>query len=287
MAFFRKHFNGDYTLARSYWLHLFVLQYVYLGTTVVLLEWLAESYPARYSSGMIIVSTVFGYVVWGWAVGGTWASANKHASRGGGGKWATVVRVLIVLGGLRLLFATPVNVRTVADHWPVARGAQLGPSVSLQFGPDGKSILLAGGINDGTAEALAAALDRAPAVTTVVLQSGGGWTHEGKLIANTIATRGLGTRVDTECSSACTIAFLAGRVRTARPGARLGFHAFSAVGGGEAFGRSVQKTYGSAGLAEAFIARIAATSPERMWYPDQKELIAQGILTQADPLSRL
>jgi hypothetical protein len=279
MAFFRKHFNGDYTLARAYWLHLFLLQYVYLGASVVLLNWLAESFPARYSSGMIVVSIVLGYVVWGWLIGGTWASANKHTSRGGSRNWAMVAQLLILLGGLRLVFATPDNVRIVADHWPVARGAQLGPSVSLQVGPDGKSVVVAGGINDGTAAALAAFLDRAPAVTTVVLQSGGGWTREGKLIAGTIAAHGLATRVETECSSACTIAFLAGKVRTARPGARLGFHTFSAVGGSETIGRSVQKTYGEAGLADAFIARIAATPPEHMWYPDQNELYAQGILT--------
>jgi hypothetical protein len=279
MEFFRKHFNGDYTLARSYWGHLFLLQYAYLGATMVFLDWLAQTLPARYSSGGVIFFTVFGYVVWGWSVGGTWASANKHAARGGSANWAAIAKVLVVLGGLKILSATPANIVTVADHWPVARGAQLGPSVSLQIDRGGKAIVLAGGINDGVADALAAALDRAPAVTTIVLQSGGGWTREGRLLAGTIAARGLGTRVDTECSSACTIAFLAGKVRTARPGARLGFHAFSAVGGGEAIGRSVQKTYGEAGLADAFIARIAATPPQQMWYPDQDELYAQGILT--------
>jgi hypothetical protein len=280
MEFFRKHINGDYTLARSYWMHLFLLQFAFLGATIVFLDWLAQTFPARYSSGMVIFFTVFGYIVWGWSIGGTWASANKHAGRGGSPNWAAVVKFLILLGGLKMLHATPANIATVTNHWEVARGAQLGPAVSLQYGRDGKSILLAGGINDGAAASLAAALDRAPAVTTVVLQSGGGWTREGKLIANTIAARGLGTRVDTECSSACTIAFLAGKVRTAQPGAKLGFHAFSAVGGGDAIGRSVQKTYAEAGLADAFIARIVATPPEHMWYPDQNELFAQGVLTR-------
>jgi hypothetical protein len=280
MEFLRKHFNGDYTLTRSYWVHLFLFQYAFLGATVVLLDWLAQTYPARYSSGAVIFFTVFGYVVWGWSVGGTWASANKHPGRGGSANWAAVVKVLIVLGGLKMLFATPDNIITVGDHWNVAGGAQLGPSISLQVDRDGKAIVLAGGINDGTAEALGSALDRAPAVTTVVLQSGGGWTREGKLIAATIAARGLGTRVDTECSSACTIAFLAGKVRTARQGAKLGFHAFSAIGGGTPIGRAVQKTYGEAGLADAFIAKIAATPAERMWYPDQNELFKHGVLTQ-------
>jgi hypothetical protein len=280
MAFFREHFNGDYSLARSYWLHLFLLQYAFLGATIVCVDWLAQNFPARYSSGMVMFFTLFGYVVWGWSVGGTWASANKHPGRGGSHICTTIVKFLIVLGGLKMLHATPANIATVADHWEVARGAQLGPAVSLQFGLDGESIVLAGGINDGAAMALAAALDRAPTVTTVVLQSGGGWTREGKLIASTIAARGLGTRVDTECSSACTIAFLAGKVRTVRPGARLGFHAFSAVGGGETIGRSIEKTYGEAGLAPAFIARIAATPPEQMWYPGPDELLKHGIVTQ-------
>jgi hypothetical protein len=215
MAFFRKHLNGDYSLARAYWLHLFVLQFAFLGASIVFLDWLAQIFPARYSSGTVIFLTVFGYIVWGWSIGGTWASANQHTARGGQPGWAVIVKCLIVVGGAKMLFATPGNVATITDHWEVALGAQLGPSVSLQLSRDSKAIVLAGGINDGAAAALAHALDRAPSVTTVVLQSGGGWTREGKLIASTIAARGLATRVDTECSSACTIAFLAGSVRTA------------------------------------------------------------------------
>jgi hypothetical protein len=283
MAFFRKHFNGDYSLPRSYWLHLFVLQFAFLGASIVFLNWLAQTFPARYSSGTVIFLTLFGYIVWGWSIGGTWSSANKHTARGGRRNWAVVVKFLIVAGGVKMLFATPGNIATVTDHWDVALGAQLGPAVSLQVSRDGTAIVLAGGINDGAAAALAQALDRAPGVNTVVLESGGGWTREGKLIADTIAAHGLGTRVDTECSSACTIAFLAGKVRTVRPGAKLGFHAFSAVGGDEPIGRSVQETYRKAGVGDAFIAKIAATPPQQMWYPSPDELLRYVILTLPTP----
>lgn len=279
MGFFRKHFKGGYPLARAYWLHLFAFQFAFLAASIVLLDRVAQTFQARYSSAAAIVLVVFGYLVWGWSVGGTWASASKHPGRGGRRNWAVVVKFLIVAGGVRLLLATPDNIATIGEHWEVALGAQLGPPVSLRVSRDGKAIVLAGGINDGAAAALAQALDRAPTVTTVVLRSGGGWTREGRLLASTIAARGLQTRVDTECSSACTIAFLAGKVRTVQPGARLGFHAFSTVGGGEAIGRSVHDTYRNAGLAEAFIAKIAATPPQQMWYPGADELFRYGVLT--------
>lgn len=280
MGFFRKHFSGDYSLARSYWLHLFVFQFAFLAACIVLLDRLAQTFQARYSSGVAVFLIIIGYLVWGWSIGGTWASASKHPGRGGGRNWAAAVKFLIVAGGVRMLLATPDNIASIREHWEVALGAQLGPPISLQVSRDGKAIVLAGGINDGAAAALAQALDRAPTVTTVVLRSGGGWTREGRLLAGTIAARGLGTRVDTECSSSCTIAFLAGKVRTVQPGAKLGFHAFSAVGGGEAIGRSVHETYRRAGLSEAFIAKIAATPPQQMWYPGADELFRYGVLTR-------
>lgn len=284
MGFFRKHFKGDYSLARAYWLHLFVLQFAFIAACIVLLDRLAQTCQARYSSAAAVFLVIFGYFVWGWSIGGTWASASKHPGRGGGRNWAVAVKFLIVAGGVRMLLATPDNIATIGEHWKVALGAQLGPPISLQVSGDGKALVLAGGINDGAAAALAQALDRAPAVTTVVLHSGGGWTREGRLLASTIAARGLGTRVDTECSSACTIAFLAGKVRTVRRGAKLGFHAFSAVGGGEALGRSVQETYRKAGLSEAVIAKIAATPPQQMWYPGADELFRYGVLTLQEQL---
>ncbi|MGC5394069.1 hypothetical protein ACPXAZ_26190, partial [Escherichia coli] len=66
---------------------------------------------------------------------------------------------------------------------------------------------------------------------TVVLYSAGGWVREGKLVGEVIRRRRLNTYVEQECSSSCTLAFLAGRDRAMDPRAHIGFHTLYTVGG--------------------------------------------------------
>jgi hypothetical protein len=42
LAFFRRHYNGDYSLARSYWLNTLLLSIFAPALGVMLLPWLAE-----------------------------------------------------------------------------------------------------------------------------------------------------------------------------------------------------------------------------------------------------
>jgi len=230
--------------------------------------------------------TVLGILAWVWAVTGTWRSANKHVERGGQKPWAVLAQFMIVIGGLRTISGLWRESGALAEHGRVALGMQLGPEVTLQLAPDGKSIQLRGGMNDGTAEALAEALDHAPSVTTVVFDSEGGWIRQGKLLGQLIAERRLDTHVDEECTSAATIAFLAGVHRTAGPLARIGFHSFRAIGESKGPGVTTDDdlwdTYTRAGLSREFVARIARTPNSRVWYPTLAEMLEAGVLTSAD-----
>jgi hypothetical protein len=283
--FFRKHLNGDYSLARSYWVHTVPIHLFTHFLASLLLPWLGKNFPARYSSAGFLLLTVFGILAWVWAISGTWASANKHVSRGGKQIWANAAKAMIVIGILRVTAEMGGMSGVLVEHWKVATGRQIGPEVSFQVRADGKSLLLAGGINDGTAEALSKALDLAPSVTTVVLQSTGGWVRQGNMIAKVISERGLNTYVEHECSSACTIAFLAGKDRSAEPYARIGFHSFVAVGAegsspNATYAAAVEETYRRAGLSPAFITRVISTPPNKMWHPSHDELLAEHVFTR-------
>lgn len=118
----------------------------------------------------------------------------------------------------------------------------------------------------------------APSVTTVVLQSPGGWIRQGQMVADVIRARGLNTYAEGVCASACTIAFLAGKDRSVAPRAKLGFHSGRNVGGeGVA---DVSAIYRSAGLPERMIRKIANTSFDDMWFPLHEELLAAGVITR-------
>jgi hypothetical protein len=279
-GFVQRHWNGDYPLARSYWLHSFLLTSFVSGLLLSTLQVAGEFGKARHISLAVLAFVFASLALAVWSNVGTWASATKHANRGGSAFWAGVAQVLVALGLLGQVLQLVKAAPALGEHVRVALGEQPGDPVQFVLRVDGKSLLLRGGINDDTAEALEQALQRAPQARVVVLESGGGWIRQGEKIAEVIARRGLDTYVESECSSSCTIAFLAGRDRAADPHARLGFHAFRGVGGRRST-EDEQRVYGAAGLSTRFIERVRNTPPEGIWYPDHAALLHERVLTRA------
>lgn len=284
-AFFRRHFNGDYSLGRSYWINTLLVSLFAPALGLMLLPWLGANLPARYGSAAFLAITALGVAAWTWAVAGTWASANKHAQRGGKPGWAIAAKVMIVIGVVRTFVDISTITPILKEHTRVASGAQLGPDTVLEVRADGRSILLSGGINDGSADQLDKALQKAPSVATVVLSSNGGWIREGMMLADVIRKRGLDTYVEGVCQSACTIAFLAGKDRAAAPSAKLGFHASRSIGSGErkptpGETEQLRAIYRRAGLPTPFISRALETPHDRMWFPSHEELLASGVFTR-------
>ena len=280
-GFVRRHYRGDYSLARSYWVHTFLFSILASSLTAGVLAAFGSGSKARYISLTVIVAILFMAALWVWGVVGTWASATKHPGRGGSSFWAGAAKVAIVFGVLRNVGEALALVPAIGEHLLVAWGQQPGSAVQFTVRADGRSLLLKGGINDGTAEALEQALQQAPGVRTVVLHSEGGWVGQGQQVAEVIARRKLDTYVEAECLSSCTIAFLAGRDRAAEPGARLGFHAFRAVGAGRGqLQLDEHAVYGAAGLSRAFIERVRATPAQGVWFPEHGQLLQERVLTR-------
>lgn len=147
-------------------------------------------------------------------------------------------------------------------------------------------MLFTGGINDGAADALEQALRKTPGATTVVLRSEGGWLREGTLVAAVIRRHRLHTYVERTCASACTIAFLAGDDRAAAPGARIGFHRPRAIGADQdqapgATDSALWSAYAAAGLPDAFVRHVQATPFDAIWFPTDRELLDNGVVTRA------
>lgn len=111
-----------------------------------------------------------------------------------------------------------------------------GPAAALDFTVlnqgSGNIIFAAGGFERGDAARLEALLRRTPNVQMMVFRSPGGVAVEGLAVGRVIRRAGIGTHLpaNTQCASACTYAFLGGRVRTMEAGARYGVHIFSASG---------------------------------------------------------
>lgn len=115
---------------------------------------------------------------------------------------------------------------------------------SISFGPDqemlsfrkefleGKAILIVeGDVELDDSERLDAAIARSGPIDEIWLRSPGGVAAEGPRIGKVIRKWNLATHVPDGwgCASACTMAFLGGRVRSVAPGGVYAVHIFSAV----------------------------------------------------------
>jgi len=98
IEFVRKHWRGEYSLPRSYWLHGAIFRVlIALGgafLTAALKD--AEATGSPYVLPLAITAIVYGLcwlVYFIWLTGGTWRSATQR-----GGFWARTAKVALVLG---------------------------------------------------------------------------------------------------------------------------------------------------------------------------------------------
>jgi len=96
----------------------------------------------------------------------------------------------------------------------------------------GNIIFAAGNFERGDASRLEALLRQTANTQMLAFRSPGGLSMEGMAVGRVIRRAGISTHLpaNTQCASACTYAFLGGRVRTMEEGARYGVHIFSTSG---------------------------------------------------------
>lgn len=145
-----------------------------------------------------------------------------------------------------------------------------------------------------------------PEVDTVIVSGGGGSNTAAYDIAHKIIEFGLTTIARNNCSSACTLLFLAGSDRKLEKGARLGFHRStnSAADHREFYERNKEDAgwvdeFGYAkkahedgqvaardfiayavgrGVSLEFALEALTYSPNDMWYPDQDIMLEAGVI---------
>jgi hypothetical protein len=282
--FLLTHWRGEYPLAFSYWvcgtlLTIVALAFVKAVHTSQVLNDLGQ----RGTGASVLLIYVSLTLIAVWQAVGVWRSAGLHVQRGGRSGWAVAARVMVVLTVLRT------GVEFAQTGYPVmAEGLQLllgtdhTPAYAIRLLRDGTEIELSGGMPYGTASALRQALDAAPDVKVIHLNSQGGRMQEAYKLHKTIQDRKLVTYTSAQCASACAFAFLAGSQRFIGESARLGFHSVSI---GSLSGRDLKevndeyrRAMQSRGIPDSFIDRALSTSPQSIWYPTNAELLANKVI---------
>jgi GYF domain 2 len=281
-----RHWRGELTLAQAYWGAGFLLTIVVVGLSRLLGVWLDRANLAPTPLGLVLLGHLtFLSVLVIWQIVGIWRAAGNHIRSTGRRTWAVLARVAIFAGALRgFVDFTNVTLPMMWESVTLVRGQENIPPHRVRLLRSGTEMELAGGMPHGTAEALRKALDAAPNVQVLHLNSLGGRVSEGYQIYRIVRDRQLTTYTATDCFSACTIAFLGGSQRYLANNARLGFHSISF--GGLDYNQlpdindDLRRTLEAHGVPRWFIDKAFSTPASSMWHPTHDELVAAKIVTR-------
>lgn len=280
-----RHLVGDYSLARSYWLHTVLVGWGLAFAGAWLFRQIGDRGSMRSISIAVLCFEPLLLVVWMWSVFGTTMSAMRRLLSGTQMLWSLLALLSLGLGTLATVHELGKLGPYLREHWAVAQGKQPTERFEVSLRDDGRVVAFSGGINDGAAAAIDKAIGDGPKVGTLLLDSPGGWLREGSRMAEVVRRYQINTRVEGECFSACTLVLLAGANRSAGSNARIGFHRGRAVGESAEeralpADREESELYRRAGLKPDFVRRIVATPNDSIWIPSRYELQHEDVLTR-------
>lgn len=171
--------------------------------------------------------------------------------------------------------------------YSLSEGLQLlpGPAWSISPARVPGALRLSGEFQYGVSAALASVLAHDPTIRRLELNSPGGDTGEGLAMAALVKKYTLSTFVKHDCSSACTLVFVAGHERLLAPDARLGFHRARSYVWDQIlyedgwYNDQFMRFLISNGIQESFARKAYAIPDADIWYPSVDELLAAGVIT--------
>lgn len=288
-SFFGKHWRGEYSLPVSYWIIGLIATVLVLFLTALIDEVFSSLSQEFYSPGTALAAlTVWWSIclsIYFWQVAGVWRSSNFHKSRGGKEGWATLAKIMVVVGLLNT--ATQLGAYAVPQFETLLAafgGDKDYQPRDIKILRNGTELAYSGGITFGAAADLKKILDAAPGVKILHLNSYGGRVTEAKAMGVIVKQHDLATYTSEACVSACTLVFMHGRERWLKPSAKLGFHAydfdkFMPSDDASAATAEAKKELRELGVSSAFTDRIFSTSSGDMWYPSQQELVEAKVVT--------
>jgi hypothetical protein len=216
-------------------------------------------------------------------------TAARRVMRDGG---AARLAGLTILGAAlaALGIAGLLHVKAVpqlAELWDIHHGDERMSTLEIIVSEDGRTMILDGALGLHASREVADALDTNPAVRTIVVEGPGGRLGSAYQIARMIRARGLETRVDDECYSACTVMFLGGVRRGLGPSGKLGFHRAGFPGMDEAELSDANRQLRDfmtlwARVSLPFVTRVMATPHDSIWLPTRQALLDAGVIHHAD-----
>lgn len=294
MPYLMRHWRGDLSLATAFWINLVALRFGLVGIDQLFSPPVTEDieHILPFAVGYVLLSLC---IVFPWQVIGVLRATDKLLHEFGSRALILFAQIGIVVA----LFVTAVSafgifhpliaVEPEGPDW-FALQAERESRYDIHVSPETHRIHITGDFEIGMTRRLRLFVADTPGATEIVLESNGGYVGQGRAVARVIEERGLATRVETYCESACVIAFIAGVHRTLAPGAKLGFHPyrFEGLAAHPTVDARTEfevdtKRFADSGVDPAFLVRVAAVPEGEIWYPSANELIAAGVVDTVEP----
>lgn len=285
MAYFKKHWRGELSLAISFWINVFLIN---IGIRIFEM-WLTEVSPIENPvvASQVRIAYVFIAlgIVYPWQIIGLWRSANRHVTVTKKALWSGLVKVLVVLGLLGTLGNMSVSWPVYKDLYQIGFGEDEYGDYKVELADVNNLIHLKGGLGFGIAKEVKQLVAQNPNVKGIILDSIGGRIYEGRELSKIILINSLDTYTLRGCYSACGTAFISGNKRYLAKGANLGFHQYKS--GAKSLDPyidmpSEQKKdlmiYERRRISQDFIDRIFKAKQDDLWYPTIDEMLVSGVV---------
>lgn len=284
---FMRHWRGELSLGVSFWLNGFILPTAFLMMCLIASSYAALLQNYLLSSFCIVVNWLVVMAISVWSSTGIWRSANNTIAfnkvHGIVSIWAYLIRPWLAISSITfsILFVS-VALPQLKDSFVILSGDNWGKN-QIRLLNNNTEIEVLGDLEFGISDEVEALLKQHPDVTLIHLNSPGGRIGEGYRLYDLIRYNNLTTYTSTECSSACTYAFMGGKTRIIDAQAKLGFHQPKSAGlNNDYLGFDFVEDiafFVDNGVSESFIKKAYSTKPGDMWYPDRNALLDAGIIT--------
>lgn len=294
VSYFARHWRGECSLVRAYWINGVLISFGASFATLFLSSLIQEVFTGDFSPipWAFFIFTLYGsiLILGVWQTVGLWRSATNY-QKTSNKPWGGLAKFACVLGVVRTVVEISNAVFPQAGELlSIVQGDKSLGDYKIEIAENGNAIRYTGAIVFGSAKRFSEALERAPNVKAVIINSNGGRIAVASEMRKTIVARRMITYTSENCESACMIAFLGGMERYAHQSAKVGFHqpAFPGVSASDLKDviASIRLEMRNSGVSDVLVNAFLATPNSEMHYPKELELIKFGVIKDtADSLA--
>ncbi|MBT3408979.1 zinc-ribbon domain-containing protein [Candidatus Woesearchaeota archaeon] len=284
-SYFKKHWLGQLSLAKSYWINNVLFNAIFALIILLITKNINFTNNPTIPAFFMVILWISILIITPWILIGLWRSANNHIKKYNNTFWATIVKILVVLGWIQsIILYINSGIPQIIEFSKIALNKDSLPQYEIRILNKGKELEISGGIKFGLTNEVERYFKKYPNIKILHLNSIGGRISEAKKLSRIVKNKNITTYTSTGCYSACIDIFIAGKYRFINKNADLGFHQPSFPGMDASDLNSEiakqEQFYINQGTKKDFIKKAFSTPNNDLWKPSHFELLQANVITK-------